>query len=315
MSAFATPVQPSAARPLDGAEAGRLARRAAYAASGVALFLLTIKAVGGYVTGSVGLLGSLIDSALDLAASLLNVLALREASLPADREHRFGHGKAEALAGLGQAALIAGSSAYLILESARRLVSPVAPSHSVIGILIILASMSATMLLVLYQRSVVRRTGSLAICADSLHYRSDLVLNASVILGLVLSGMMNLPRADAVAGLLVGLYIAHGAWRIARLAYDQLMDREFDEADRAEIKAIIDRNPQVRHMHDLRTRRSGFDRFIQLHIELDPQISLLTAHAISDRVEAEIKAAFPHAEVIIHEDPAGIEDLSRLIEQ
>jgi len=315
MSGLATQTDSSAAAPLSGAAKYRLARQAAYAAIGVAVFLLMIKAVAGLLTGSVGLLGSLIDSTLDLAASLLNALALREASLPADREHRFGHGKAEALAGLGQATLIAGSSAFLIFESVNRIAHPVALSHSAIGIAVIAVSMIATVVLVLYQKSVVRRTGSLAISADSLHYASDLVLNGSVIVGLVMGGMMNLPRADAVVGLLVGFYIVYGAWRILRLAYDQLMDHEFDDSDRQKIKDIVARNPHVRHMHDLRTRRSGLDSFIQLHIELDPQISLMKAHAISDRVEAAIKAAFPHAEVIIHEDPAGVEDLSRLIEQ
>ena len=291
-----------------------LARRAAYAAIAVAVFLLIIKAVGGYLTGSVGLLGSLVDSALDLAASLLNALALREASVPADREHRFGHGKAEALAGLGQAVLIAGSSVFVIFQSAERLIHPVALSHSGLGIAIILVSMSATLALVLFQKRVVRRTGSLAVSADSLHYGSDLVLNSSVLIGLA-AAAAGLPRVDAGVGFFVGLFIAYGAWRILRLAYDQLMDREFDEADRAKIKEIVAQIPQVRRMHDLRTRRSGLDRFIQLHIELDPQISLLKAHAISDRVEAAIKAAFPHAEVIIHEDPAGIEELSPLMER
>jgi ferrous-iron efflux pump FieF len=315
MGALATPASMPAADTLSGASAGKLARRAAYASIGVAVFLLVLKGIAGVMTGSVGLLGSLIDSALDAAASLLNMLALREASLPADREHRFGHGKAEAIAGLGQAALISGSSAFLIFESVNRLVSPVPLSHSVLGIVVIVISLIATMGLVLYQKSVVRRTGSLAISADSLHYSSDLVLNGSVLAGLAVSGLLGVPRADALAGLFVGIYIAYGAWRIVRLAYDQLMDHEFTDADRARIKDITERNPDVIHMHDLRTRRSGFDSFIQLHIELDPKISLMKAHEISDRVEAEIKAVFPSAEVIIHEDPAGIEDLSTLIEQ
>jgi ferrous-iron efflux pump FieF len=292
-----------------GPAAAQLARRAAWAAIAVALFLLVLKIGAGLVTHSVGLLGLVIDSGLDALASGLNLLALREASLPADRNHRFGHGKAEAVAGLGQGVLITGSAVFLILQSARRLVTPVPVTHSLIGILVILVALAATGLLVLYQRRIIARTGSLAIAADSLHYSSDLVLNSAVLAGLALGGIS--PRADALAGLLVGLYIAYGAVRILRLAFDQLMDREFAEADRAKIEAIIERNPEVLHMHELRTRRAGFDRFIQLHIELDPAISLITAHAISDRVEAEIKAAFPAAQVIIHEDPAGVEKLPR----
>jgi len=275
----------------------------------VALFLLILKTGAGLITGSVGLLGLVIDSGLDALASGINLLALREAGLPADRYHRFGHGKAEAVAGLGQGVLITGSAVFLILQSAQRLVTPVPVTHSLIGILVILVATAATALLVLYQRRIIARTGSLAIAADSLHYSSDLILNSVVLAGLALGGIA--PRADALAGLLVGLYIAYGAVRILRLAYDQLLDREFDETERAMIAAIIERNPEVLHMHELRTRRAGFDRFIQLHIELDPAISLITAHAISDRVEAEIKAAFPAAQVIIHEDPAGVETLPR----
>jgi ferrous-iron efflux pump FieF len=290
---------------LSGPGAGRIAQRAAAAAIGVALFLLVIKAIAGAVTGSVGLLGLIIDSALDASASLLNLLALREASLPADREHRFGHGKAEALAGLGQGLLIAGSALFLIVQSVRRFLEPVALVHSELGIAVIFVTLIATALLVLYQRQVIRRTGSLAIAADQLHYSSDIVLNLGVMLGLVLGA--SAPRVDAAVGFLVGLYVARGAFGILSVAADQLMDREFEEADRAKIAEIIARDPDVLRMHELRTRRAGFDRFIQLHIELDPAQSLARAHAISDRVEAEIKQVFPAAQVIIHEDPAGLE--------
>lgn len=292
----------------------RLARLAAYTAIGVALFLLVIKGIAGALTGSVSLLGSLIDSLLDAAASLLNALAIREASQPADLEHRFGHGKAEAIAGLGQAALITGSAGFLIFESVNRLLIPLPLKNSTIGLGVIGISIAATLALVIFQRYVIKRTGSLAISADSLHYRSDLIMNGSVVIGIAVGGFLNMPRIDAAVGLLVGFYIGYGAWTIVRLAYDQLMDREFDDTDRERIKAIVEAHKQVRHMHDLRTRRSGYDSFIQLHVELDPQITLAQAHAIADQVEAEIKAAFPSSEVIIHQDPAGLEDLSSLLE-
>jgi ferrous-iron efflux pump FieF len=302
----------SSASALSPAAAGVLARQAAIAAVSVAAFLVAIKVAAFFLTGSVSLLGSLIDSVLDALASLLNVLALREASQPVDREHRFGHGKAEALAGLGQSALIAGSAAFLALESIRRLIRPAPIEHGLIGIAVILVSMAATISLVWFQRRVIARTGSLAISADHLHYRGDLVLNAGVLFGLFAGGVLGVAWLDAAFGLFIALYISQSVVKILRLAYDQLMDREFDDADRAKIRAIIDAHPDVRAMHDLRTRRSGFDRFIQVHIELDPALTLLKAHAISDTVEAAIKVAFPHAEVIIHEDPAGVEDPSTL---
>ena len=293
-------------------DAGVLARRAALAAVGVAAFLIAIKAAAWLASGSVSLLGSLIDSALDALASLLNVFALREASQPADRNHRFGHGKAEALAGLGQSALIAGSAGFLGLESVHRLMRPEAIANGLIGIGVVLASMAVTAGLVWYQRRIVARTGSLAISADQLHYRGDFILNGGVLVGLFAGSVLGIPWLDAGFGLLIALYLAWGAWQIVVLAFDQIMDREFDDQDRAKIRAIIEAHPHVRAMHDLRTRRSGFDRFIQLHIELDPALTLLRAHEISDSVEAEIRAVFPHAEVIIHEDPAGVEDLSTL---
>jgi ferrous-iron efflux pump FieF len=288
-------------------QAGRLAQRAALASMAVALFLILIKTAAWLYTGSVSLLGSLIDSGLDLLASALNALAIHEAAQPADREHRFGHGKAEAVAGLGQAVLIAGSAAYLGWESTDRLLHPAPVAHGFAGMAVILFSMAATVGLVLFQRKVVRQTGSLAVSADWLHYRGDLLLNAGVLAGLIGAGPLGLSWLDPVIGLLVAVWIGYSALRILKLSYDELMDREFSDADRARIKEIVHAHGDVRAMHDLRTRRAGFARFVQLHIELDPALSLMRAHAIADGVEADIKRAFPDAEVIIHEDPAGLE--------
>jgi ferrous-iron efflux pump FieF len=274
---------------------------------GTALFLVAIKAVGYIVTGSVALLGSLLDSVLDVAASTLNLVAIRHAVIPADREHRFGHGKAEAVAGLAQAMFIGGSAAFLTFEAIKRLIAPSPVTASLVGVIILLIAIAATLGLVILQRRVIARTGSLAISADSLHYKGDLIMNGSVIAAIVLAEFFALPRIDAAIGLGVAAYIAWNAWDIVSKSFDQLMDREFEEPDRERIKAIVNAEPEVRAMHDLRTRRSGFNLFIQLHLELDPDMRLSNAHEIADRVEEKIKQAFPGAEVIIHEDPAGQE--------
>jgi len=288
-------------------ETASLLRRATLASVAVAFTLICIKVAAYFATGSVALLSSLVDSLLDSLASLINFFAVRHALVPADREHRFGHGKAEPLAGLGQAAFIAGSAVFLVFESINRLINPVTISHGHIGIAVMLVSLALTLLLVLYQRHVVRRTQSMAIKADSLHYASDIVLNLSVILALVLSSQFKLPSADPLIALAIAGYIIWSAAQIAILSLHQLMDRELPDADRAHIIAVCRRHPEVLDVHELRTRASGMDIFIQLHLELDGNLSLLQAHRVADDVEQELHREFPNADVIIHEDPAGQE--------
>lgn len=297
------------APPMTPQRAGQLARLASYASISVALILIGLKLFALIATGSVAMLGSLIDSALDAIASLVNAVAIHQASQPADREHRFGHGKAEAIAGLGQAVFICGSALFLFFESVTHLINPEPLGESVIGVSIIVISMAATVGLVLFQRHVVRRTRSLAIRADALHYRGDLIMNAAVIAALVLGGLPGLARIDALFGLAIAAYIAYGAWAIVSLSFNQLMDHELDDDARAQIKEIVLQHPEVRAMHDLRTRLSGFDTFIQLHLELDPKMQLERAHRVADEVEAKLMIAFPGAQVLIHEDPAGQEDI------
>jgi ferrous-iron efflux pump FieF len=282
--------------------------RATYAAVATALFLVIIKSAAFVWTGSVALLGSLVDSFLDAVASAINLVAVREALQPADREHRFGHGKAEALAGLGQSAFISGSAMFLAFESLMRLFRPVPISQSVSGIVVVVISIAATIALVFYQRHVIRQTKSVAISADSLHYTGDLLVNMGVIAALVLAGRFGLLAVDSVIGLLIAGFIGYSALSIVRTSYDQLMDRELPDSERARIREIAISHKEVRAMHDLRTRASGTNLFIQLHLELDPQLRLVQAHDIADQVEDEITQAFPGAEVLIHQDPVGQEE-------
>lgn len=287
-------------------------RQATYAAVVVAVFLVIIKAVALYLTGSVAMLGTLIDSLLDGAASLLNLVAVRHSLTPADDSHRFGHGKAEALAGLGQSIFIFGSAAFVSFEALSRLINPVPIANSTIGLAVTGAAIAITLALVAFQRYVVTRTASLAIEADSIHYRGDLFMNLAVVAALILAGQFGVHWADAVFGLAIAILIGYSAVKIALGAYDQLMDHELSDAGRERIRAIALGHPEAVNIHDLRTRAAGSRTFIQFHLELDSAISLMRAHEISDDVEARIIEAFPDAEVIIHQDPAGFEELTPL---
>lgn len=292
----------------DRQRAARLMRLATYASVTTAALLVAAKLAAWIVTDSVAMLSALIDSFLDVLASLVNLYAVRQALQPADREHRFGHGKAEALAGLGQAAFITGSAVFLLFEAGRRLASPEPVENSGIGIAVMVLAIAATLALVAFQRHVVRQTGSMAIAADSLHYRSDLFLNASVIAALILSASIGWQSADPIFAIGIAAVVMFSAWRIIRAAFDNLMDRELSDELRDQIRSIALSHPEVRNMHDLRTRKSGTDSFIQLHLDLSADISLLRAHEIADAVEAMIKDAFPEAEVMIHQDPEGIDE-------
>src|SRR5271169_660779 len=291
-----------------GAPANRLRRLATYASVAVAAVLIAAKFAAWLETWSVALLSSLIDSLLDAVASLVNLFAVRHAMSPADREHRFGHGKAEPLAVLGQSAFIIGSALLLLAEAVRRLLQPAAVENPPAGIAVMVFSLVVTIALVLYQRRVVRRTGSIAIIADELHYRGDLILNASVIAALTLSGIFGLTILDPLFGAAIGLWIIYSAARLARLSLVQLMDRELPDDERERIREIALSHPEVAAAHDLRTRVAGPTAFIQIHIEMDGDISLVRAHEISDQVEARLRAAYPHAEIIIHQDPEGVEE-------
>jgi ferrous-iron efflux pump FieF len=287
-------------------EQARLMRLASFASVGAALFLIALK-FGAYLeTGSVSLLSTLFDSALDAAASIVNLIAVRHALTPADAEHRFGHGKAEPLAGLVQVAFILGSSVILVKEVVDHFVTPQPIAAPEVGIAVMVISLVVTGLLVLLQRHVVRRTGSIAIKSDQAHYATDFIVSFSVIAAFLLSAAFGWWWIDPAVGLAIAVFIATAALKIGREALDMLMDREMDEADRTRIKDIVRAHPEVLNLHDLRTRASGRDRFIQFHLELDGALSLAEAHRISDAVEADVRAAFAGAEVIIHEDPAGV---------
>ncbi|MEI9929369.1 MAG: cation diffusion facilitator family transporter [Rhizomicrobium sp.] len=287
-------------------ENAKLMRRAAVASLSVSAFLVVIKALAYFRSDSVSVLAALADSALDLFTSTLNLIAIRSALTPADDEHRFGHGKAEPLAGLAQGAFIAGSATFLIVQAISRFLDPEPVEHGEGALLVMIVSIIFAIGLVTYQRSVVARTGSVAIGADKIHYMGDVATNAGVIIALLLVRYWGWQEADPIIAIFVALVLIWSAWGVFRQSYDQLMDRELPDAERDRINTIIRSHPEVRNLHDLRTRNAGVNTFIQCHIELDPEMSLIRAHQISDEIERDLCAAFPKAEVILHQDAEGV---------
>lgn len=276
---------------------------ATYSAVGVAGILIAAKFFAWMRTDSLSLQASLIDSLLDMLASILNLLVVRQALKPADEEHRFGHGKAEALGGLGQSAFIAGSAVWLIIDALHRLIDPHPLQDGQTGSIIMIFASILTVLLVLYQRYVVKQTRSLAISADSLHYLGDLYTNIGVLVSLNVSVLLGWTRLDSLVGGGIAIYILHSSWRIGRHSLDVLMDRELPDDARLQITKIALEHPQVWGVHDLRTRSAGLQDFIQMHLDMDEKLSLLEAHDVAQDVEHAVQKAFPHAEVIIHQDP------------
>lgn len=286
-------------------EYARLVTSAAYAATLVATFLLIVKVIVWWLTGSVSLLASLIDSLLDIAASLVNLLVVRYALQPADREHTFGHGKAESLAALAQAMFISGSACFLILNGIDRFFRPHELNSPELGVYVSLFAMLITLALVRFQKYVVDKTGSQAIAADSLHYQTDLYMNAAIMLALGLS-WFGFTQADAIFAIGIGVFILVSAFKMVREATQTLLDRKLPDSEIEQIHAECRKEPGVLGIHQVRTRMSGPTRFIQLHLELEDTMPLIEAHEISDRVEERILTLFPESDVIIHQDPFSV---------
>ncbi|EMR12704.1 Cobalt-zinc-cadmium resistance protein [Methylophaga lonarensis MPL] len=282
----------------------RLMRFATYASVTVAVVLIAVKAYAWWLTSSVSMLATLIDSSLDLLASLITLFAVWHSLRPADKEHRFGHGKAEPLAAAAQSVFVAGSALLLLHQAVDRLIHPKVLEQGLdIGIIVMLIAIGLTSILLSFQRYVIKHTQSTAIRADALHYKTDLLVNMGVIVALVMT-LFGWQHVDAIIGLLIAFYILHSAWEIVQSSIDLLMDRELPDDQRALIKEVVLSHPSVQGIHALRTRRSGLTRFIQFHLELDEKLSLGEAHRISKTLESELKQRLGAVEVIIHEQPA-----------
>ena len=293
---------------ITAAERARLTARAAIASSAMAVTLIALKSWAAYRTDSTAMLGSLADSGLDLIASLVVLLGVRIAAQPADFDHRFGHGKAEALAALVQVILITLSAIFIGFRAVERLLNGAQTADAELGIGVSIVAMVLTVALIAYQRHVVRRTGSLAIGTDRLHYSSDLLLNGSVIVALALDQYVGLAGADAVFGLLIALWLAWGAWHASSNAFDQLMDKEWPDELRERFLAAAKEYPELAGLHDLRTRTSGTHHFAQFHVWVPADWTVQEAHDRLDVVEEALQERFPHTEILIHVDPEGQTD-------
>jgi ferrous-iron efflux pump FieF len=289
-----TPAEPNVAR---------LMRWASLASMAVATVLIGFKTVAWLMTDSVSMLSSLVDSALDLLSSFITFFAIHQALQPADAEHRFGHGKAEALAGVAQAGFIAASAGGLLLTVFDRVLHPRPVQQENLGMLVSALAVVLTLALMTFQNFVIRRTSSLAIGADRAHYATDFVTNIAVGVGIFLATRFEQPLIDLVIAGGVSIYLVVSAWSIGRTSIDVLMDHELPDEDRQKILDIVLAQPGVTSAHDLRTRSAGLTKFIQLHVVFHPNMSLGRAHVMGDNIEAAILEAFPQSEIILHIDP------------
>ena len=281
----------------------------------MAVTLIALKTWAAYRTDSTAMLGSLADRGLDLVASLVVLLGVRIAAQPADYEHRFGHGKAEALASLVQVILITISAIFIGFRAVQRLLVGAATTDAELGIGVSVVAMVLTAALIIYQRHVVKRTGSLAIGTDRLHYSSDLMLNGSVIVALALDQYAKLKGADAVFGVLIAAWLLWGAWSASSHALNQLMDREWPDELRERFLAAAKEYPELAGLHDFRTRSSGTHYFAQFHVWVPADWTVQKAHDRLDIVEEELQQRFPGTEILIHVDPEGQTDRETMLPQ
>lgn len=284
----------------------KLTRSAALASITTAIFLVGLKVWATLQTGSTAMLGSLADTTLDLVASLATLVGVWVAAQPADANHRFGHGKAESLSAMFQVILIALSAAGIAFRAISHLVEGRETAAAEEGIAVSLIAIVATLLLLAWQRHVIRKTRSVAIRTDHLHYQSDLLLNSAVIAALALDQYLGFASADPLFGLAIAAWLLWGAWRAAGEAIDHLMDREWPEEKRQEFLQVLARHPDIRGVHDLRTRTSGVDDFVQFHMAVDPHLTIVEVHDLMDEVEERLEREFPGVEVLIHPDPKGL---------
>lgn len=292
----------------DSLKGRQLKRWATVMSLSVATLLIGAKFIAFLLTDSVSLLSSLMDSTFDALASLVTMLSVIHAATPADEEHRFGHGKIEALAALGQAVFIFGSSAFLCFEAVRRFIDPQPVERVDIGIAVMLLSIVLTGCLIAFQQYVIRKTSSVAISADYLHYKGDLLMNLSVFAALVLSRTSDWPYFDPLMATVISIALLYGARQISVESFGILLDQEIGEDDRQKIMALVTAHPAASAVHDLRTRNTGERIFIEFHLELDGGMTLDRAHDVTEEIEKILYEAFPKSEVLIHQEPAGLDD-------
>lgn len=283
----------------------RLMRLATYASVSMAVLLLIGKVAAWWISDSLAMLSSLTDSFFDVVTSVINMLALRYALKPADDDHRFGHTSIEDIAGLAQFAFINAAMLLIVLQSFERLANPQPMQHEMLGMIVSVVAMVATTVLVVFQTIVAKRSGSLIIASDRMHYVGDIAFNMGVLVALVLTASFGLTWADPAMAIVIAIAILWSTRSIGIRAFNNLMDKEMPTEEKVQIEEIVRRVPEVRGVHNVKTRYSGTKPFIQMHIDVDSDISFAQAHAITDRLEQALLQQFPGGEIIIHPDPHG----------
>ena len=281
----------------------KLMRMATYFSVITALTIIIIKVTAWIYTDSLSLLASLADSILDVIVSIINLAAVHYALQPADDNHRFGHGKAEDIAAFAQSTFIAGSGIFIVIEAISRSINPQPLQNESIGIIVMVLSTIITISLLVFQKYVIKKTNSSVIKADHLHYAMDVAVNILVIISLLVSMFMDIHFLDTIFSFVIAAYIFKGAWSVGRGAFDNLMDKEMSDDERAKIIDCVLAHKEVHGMHDLRTRISGIRKFIQFHVELDGSMTLRDADNIADELESNLEKIFENSEIIVHQDP------------
>lgn len=280
-------------------------KRAAMLAIVVSTLLIIIKGIAWWYTDSVAILAAMTDSLVDLFASCTNMLVLRYALQPADKNHYFGHGKAESLAALAQSAFITGSALFLLLQGSQRIANPENIENNGLGVAVSLVSILLTLALLMYQQKVIRLTQSPAIEADKLHYQTDLLMNSAILVAMLLN-MYGMIYADGIFAILIALYIFISALKMSWEAVQTLLDRALPDEEIQQMIQLAEAQEKVLGVHDIGTRQVGNIKFIQLHLELDDDLPLITAHDIADKVEQAILSQFPTAKIVVHQEPKSV---------
>lgn len=290
------------------ADVNRLKQAATCASVALSVSLMLLKLFASLYTGSLAVLSSLVDSISDIFASVITFVAVHFSSQPASKKHRYGYGKAEALSALVQSAFVAGSGVFVIYEGFYRVFHPHALTDTGFGIVVMAVSLLATLALIVFQRYVVKKTKSMAVSADSVHYMVDVATNGSIIISLLVVKFWKIEWFDTVTAVFISFYLLLNAYKIAKEAISLLLDKELSPEIRDTVAGVVANSSFCRGLHDLRTRDLGGVYMFEFHLELDGSLSLYEAHKLSDIVEFEIKRLYPGAQVIIHQDPAGLEE-------
>ncbi len=289
-----------------------LLKKASYLSIAVSVILIVCKSIAWNITGSVSMRATMMDSVLDAFASFVNWIAIQHALKPSDREHRFGHGKIEALAGIAQSVFICISALLILKEAFEHFMHPKPIEGFGVGIGVMIFSIFLTLILVAYQNFVIKKTQSLAIAGDSLHYKSDILINASVMCSFMFAGGSNAGMVDALIASGIAMYILVTAYKILKASIDVLMDKEMDDSVRNLISKIALDHPQILHINSLKTRKSGPFIFIQMDAYMDENLTLKEAHDIAHSVEENILNIFPEASITIHQEATKHEHIPPL---